>query len=92
MNPAIVIDLLIQFLDLLQEKYGHRFKCILWYQQIQPDIPKIEIAKSKEILVCEFFTREECDGDELWNGSSDHDLFSLFFEHETFKSHISETL
>jgi|JI6StandDraft_1071083.scaffolds.fasta_scaffold10490_2 hypothetical protein len=85
MQPHRIVELLVQFQNLLEQKFGKKFKCILWYQNLQSDKRQVLISKNSGILIGEFHTKDEWEGDDLWNGSADRDLFKAFFENVALK-------
>lgn len=92
MQPDKIATLLMSFLNMLEEKYHKKFKCILWYQTLHNAERKVFISKSEDILVSEFQTKDEWEGDDLWNGSADRDLFKQFFENIEFKKFVYGSL
>jgi hypothetical protein len=87
-NPKLIIQLLENFLELLAKKYGSRYKCVLWYQNLEKRSRGLKINKEGNVLVGEFSTLQEWEGDDLWNGSSDRDLFTEFFESKQMKQYV----
>ena len=86
-----LIGLISRFLDLVKEKYGHEYKCLVIYQSLNDRVRQINSTRNGNVYVTEFITRFEWEGDEYWNGSPDRDLFKKLFNSSGFNKFVHGT-